>query len=108
MCVGTKPHLNHRPLTSKETTIPVTHLKLFDPMSDEASSGVRHECDLCHIHGRWTEDWSWYGSYVDEDAGVILKCCGCQHLSESEAEVVLVAKRAEMGLTGRRPRPLRF
>lgn len=77
--------------------MPVT---LFDPTlvkPGESCSGIIHVCDVCGGRGRWTDEWSWYGSLFDQDAGIILKTCGCARPPEGEAAVLLAAKRKRLG-----------
>lgn len=78
----------------------VSTLKVFDPTavkSGESLSGIIHTCDLCGRCGRWNIEWSMYGSLADEEAGVVLKACGCKRPSSTEAESLLAAKRKQLG-----------
>lgn len=75
-------------------------MKLFDPTdvkAGESTSGVIHVCDLCGRRGRWTKGWAQFGSYLDEDAGVILKSCGCSRPSDEAAAILLAEKRKRAG-----------
>ena len=80
-------------------------IRIFDdtPRQGESTSGVIHSCDLCGRRGRWTNAWSWYGSEADLECGVVVKTCGCQSVTDKEADSMLRAKRKALGL-GPRPR----
>ncbi len=67
-------------------------LTLFNPdlTLGTSPSGIIHACDICGRTGRWTTEWSWYGSVEDQ---CVLQVCGCVRLSEEEAERLLAAKR---------------
>ncbi len=79
--------------------------KIFDPTTDvkpgQSNSGVVHTCDLCGRRGRWDDDWSFYGSIADQDAGIVLKTCGCARPSEKEATALLAKKRRRHGRPGK-------
>ena len=75
-------------------------LKLFDPTDlkpGESLSGIIHECDVCGKRERWHDQWRWYGSVADQDAGITLKICGCVVPSETEGKALLAAKRVRLG-----------
>ena len=77
------------------------HLGLRDENDlklDESTSGQIHFCDICGKRGRWNLRWSWFGSYLDYDAEVILKLCGCTSLTEADGKRLLAEKRTGMGL----------
>jgi len=70
-------------------------LKIFDDTQrpEESSSGIIHTCDACGRRGRWTTEWSIYGSLIDEEDGYAAKFCGCKKISTVEAKTIVQAKR---------------
>lgn len=34
-----------------------------------------HVCDNCGARSAWTQDWQWFGSYIDMEDGAIARLC---------------------------------
>lgn len=61
-----------------------------------------HTCDICGTGNMWVEAWSWYGSMLDEEDGVVLKICGepCMEKLKGlgDPDVILRGLREQRGL----------